>query len=65
MGGNQLTLGVSTLNDSIAAGWINTNGGNSTAPGRCIPYLRYQPVLRTRLFDPEQNDRRDLDANRW
>ncbi len=37
MGGNQLTLGVSTLNDSIAAGWINTHGGNSTAPGRCIP----------------------------
>jgi alpha-L-fucosidase len=37
MGGNQLTFGVSTLNDSIAAGWINTNGGNSTAPGRCIP----------------------------
>ena len=37
MSGGQLTLGVSTLNDSMAAGWINTHGGNSTAPGRCIP----------------------------
>jgi alpha-L-fucosidase len=37
MGTNPLTLGVATLNDSIAAGWINTNGGDSTAPGRCIP----------------------------
>jgi hypothetical protein len=37
MGGNQLTLGVSTLNDALAAGWINTHGGNSTDPGRCIP----------------------------
>jgi hypothetical protein len=34
---NQLTLGVSTLNDSIAAAWINTHGGNSSGPGRCIP----------------------------
>jgi alpha-L-fucosidase len=38
MGGNQLTLGVSTLNDAIASGWINTHGGNSTDPGRCIPF---------------------------
>ena len=37
MGGNQLTFGVATLNDSIASGWINTHGGNSTDPGRCIP----------------------------
>jgi alpha-L-fucosidase len=34
---NQLTLGVSTLNDSIAPAWINTHGGTSSAPGRCIP----------------------------
>jgi alpha-L-fucosidase len=34
---NQLTLGVSTLSDSIAAGWINTHGGSTTDPGRCIP----------------------------
>jgi alpha-L-fucosidase len=34
---NQLTLGVSTLNDSIAAAWINTHGGTSSDPGRCIP----------------------------
>jgi hypothetical protein len=34
---NQLTLGVSTLNDSLAAGWINTHGGTSTGAGRCIP----------------------------
>jgi hypothetical protein len=25
------------LNDSLAAGWINTHGGTSTDPGRCIP----------------------------
>jgi alpha-L-fucosidase len=37
MGDNQLTLGVATLNDSMASGWINTHGGNSTDPGRCIP----------------------------
>jgi alpha-L-fucosidase len=34
---NQLTFGVGTLNDSLAAGWINTHGGNSSDPGRCIP----------------------------
>ncbi len=34
---NQVALGVSTLNDSIAATWINTHGGNSSGPGRCIP----------------------------
>jgi alpha-L-fucosidase len=34
---NQLTLNVGTLNDSLAAGWINTHGGTSSDPGRCIP----------------------------
>ena len=32
-----LTLGVATLNDSIAPAWINLHNGNSTSPGRCIP----------------------------
>jgi hypothetical protein len=34
---NQVTLNVGTLNDSIAAGWINTHGGDTNDPGRCIP----------------------------
>jgi hypothetical protein len=34
---HQLTLVVSTLNDAIAASWINTHGGTSSSPGRCIP----------------------------
>ncbi|HEX7506878.1 MAG TPA: alpha-L-fucosidase, partial [Polyangia bacterium] len=34
---NQLTLGVGTLNDSLAPAWINTHNGNSSDPGRCIP----------------------------
>ena len=34
---NTLTLGVATLNDSLAPAWINTHGGNSSDPGRCIP----------------------------
>ena len=25
------------MNDSIAPAWINTHGGTSTDPGRCIP----------------------------
>ena len=37
MGSNQLTLSVGTLNDTSAAGWINTHGGNTTDPGRCVP----------------------------
>ena len=37
MGDNQLTLNVGTLNDTLAAGWLNTHGGNSSDPGRCIP----------------------------
>lgn len=34
---NELIFGVSTLNDSLAATWINTHGGTSNGPGRCIP----------------------------
>jgi len=34
---NQLTFNVGTLNDSLSAGWINTHGGTSSDPGRCIP----------------------------
>ena len=34
---NNLTLSVGTLNDTLAPAWINTHGGNSTDPGRCIP----------------------------
>jgi alpha-L-fucosidase len=33
----QITLSVGTLNDSLAAGWINTHGGTTSDPGRCIP----------------------------
>jgi hypothetical protein len=35
---HQLTLNVLTLNDMIAAAWINAHGGSSAdIPGRCIP----------------------------
>ena len=34
---NEIVLNVGTLNDSIAAGWINTHGGTTTDPGRCVP----------------------------
>jgi len=32
-----LTLGVGTLNDTLAPAWINTHNGDSSSPGRCIP----------------------------
>jgi hypothetical protein len=34
---NQLTLGVSTLNQTIAPSWIASHGGSSTTPGLCVP----------------------------
>jgi hypothetical protein len=36
--GGMVTMGVSTLNDTIASSWLNTHGGDgSLLPGRCIP----------------------------
>ena len=34
---NEPRFGVSTLEDSLAATWINTHGGNASGPDRCIP----------------------------
>jgi hypothetical protein len=36
--GNMITMGIGTLNNVIAASWLNTHGGDGTLkPGRCIP----------------------------
>ena len=36
--GSFVTMGVSTLNDTLAASWLNAHGGDgSLNPGRCIP----------------------------
>jgi len=37
--GGIITMGIGTLDDVIAASWLNTHGGNvaADAPGRCIP----------------------------
>lgn len=38
-GGNIVTMGVGTLDDTLAASWLNAHGGTAAvdAPGRCIP----------------------------
>jgi hypothetical protein len=34
---SMITFGVDTLDNTIAADWINSHGGSSSSPGRCTP----------------------------
>ena len=52
--GSIVTMDVGTLNDTIAASWLNAHGGTATAdaPGRCIPTSGTTAYAQSSCLDP-------------
>jgi hypothetical protein len=43
-----ITMGVGTLNDTLASSWLNAHGGDgSVKPGRCIPTAGTNPFTQS------------------
>ena len=54
--GSIVTMGVGTLNDTIAASWLNAHGGTATAgaPGHCIPTSGTNVYTQSSCADPTE-----------
>jgi hypothetical protein len=50
--GSFVTMGVSTLNDTLAASWLNAHGDQSVGPGRCIPTAGTNRYTQSSCLDP-------------
>jgi hypothetical protein len=51
--GNVVTMGVGTLDDTIASAWLDTHGGGgSMLPGRCIPISGTNRLTQSSCADP-------------
>jgi hypothetical protein len=52
--GNFVTMDVGTLNDTVAASWLNAHGGTATAgaPGSCIPISGTSVYSQASCADP-------------
>ena len=52
--GSTVTMGVGTLDDTIAASWLNAHGGTAAvdAPGRCIPTSGTDLYTQSSCTDP-------------
>jgi hypothetical protein len=50
--GSAITMGIGTLNDTLASSWLNSHGGDgSSNPGRCIPTVGTNRFTQTSCVD--------------